>query len=116
MLFPALGPRYAMEHLHETTLGGFLISKPIQDIPNLLEGVKRDFFPSGHTGIALLVLVLAYRYEKRLFWIILIPALLLIVATVYCRYHYVVDVVGHRKIEIGFATTSRTAVSAVPTG
>jgi membrane-associated phospholipid phosphatase len=40
--------------------------------------------------------------KKRLFWIILIPALLLIVATVYCRYHYVVDVIGGvlRKIEI----------------
>ncbi len=94
LLVPALGPRYAMEHLHETTLGGFLVSKPIQDFLNLLEGIKRNAFPSGHTGIALLVLVLAYRYEKKLFWIILAPASLLIVATVYCRYHYVVDVIG----------------------
>ncbi|MCL4457905.1 MAG: phosphatase PAP2 family protein [Nitrospirae bacterium] len=94
ILFPALGPRYAMDHLHETTLGGFLVSKPIQDILNMLEGVKRDAFPSGHTGIALTVLFLAYRYARGLFWAMLTPVMLLIVATVYCRYHYVVDVIG----------------------
>jgi membrane-associated phospholipid phosphatase len=94
ILFPALGPRYAMDHLHETQLGGFLVSKPIQDILNLLEGVKRDAFPSGHTGIALIALYLAFRYDRTLFWIMLTPVVLLIAATVYCRYHYVVDVIG----------------------
>ena len=94
LLVPALGPRYAMEHLHEKELGGFLVSKPVQDILNLLEGVKRDAFPSGHTGIALTVLLLAHRYARTLFRWMLIPVLLLIVATVYCRYHYVIDVAG----------------------
>ncbi|WP_333655024.1 phosphatase PAP2 family protein [Dissulfurispira sp.] len=94
ILFPALGPRYAMEHLHDKTLGGFLVSKPIQDILNLLEGVKRDAFPSGHTGVALTVLLLAYRYARGLFWIMLTPVALLIFATVYLRYHYAVDVIG----------------------
>ena len=94
ILFPALGPRYAMDHLHEKTLGGFLVSKPIQDILNLLEGVKRDAFPSGHTGIALTVLFLAYRYVRGLFWIMLPAVTLLIFATVYLRYHYAVDVIG----------------------
>lgn len=94
ILVPALGPRYTMEHLHEKVLDGFLLSKPIQDILNLLEGVKRDAFPSGHTGIALTVLFLAYRYARGLFWTMLIPVMLLIFATVYCRYHYAVDVIG----------------------
>ncbi|MDA8214697.1 MAG: phosphatase PAP2 family protein [Nitrospiraceae bacterium] len=94
ILFPALGPRYAMDHLHEKTLGGFLVSKPIQEILDLLEGVKRDAFPSGHTGIALTVLFLAYRYVRGLFWIMLPAVTLLIFATVYLRYHYAVDVIG----------------------
>lgn len=94
ILFPALGPRYAMEHLHEKELGGFLVSQPIQDLLNLIEGIKRDAFPSGHTGIALTVLYLAYKYAAGLFRIMLIPVALLIIATVYCRYHYVVDVLG----------------------
>ncbi len=94
ILFPALGPRYAMDHLHEKTLGGFLVSKPIQEILDLLEGVKRDAFPSGHTGIALTVLFLAYRYVRGLSWIMLPAVTLLIFATVYLRYHYAVDVIG----------------------
>ena len=94
MLFPALGPRYAMEHLQTSEVGGFLVSKPIQDILNLLEGVKRDAFPSGHTGIALTVLFLSYKYARNIFRVLLVPVILLIFATVYCRYHYVVDIIG----------------------
>ncbi|HTZ18053.1 MAG TPA: phosphatase PAP2 family protein, partial [Dissulfurispiraceae bacterium] len=94
MIFPALGPRYAMEHLQSVDVGGFLVSKPIQEILNLLEGVKRDAFPSGHTGIALTVLYLSYKYDRSIFRILLVPVILLIFATVYCRYHYVVDVFG----------------------
>jgi membrane-associated phospholipid phosphatase len=94
LLFPALGPRYAMNHLHEEELGGFLFSEAIQNMLNLLEGVKRDAFPSGHTAIALVVLYLSFRYARTLFSILLLPVLLLIAATVYCRYHYVIDVIG----------------------
>lgn len=94
ILVPAVGPRYAMEHLQSQGVDGFLMARPIQDLLNLLEGVKRDAFPSGHTGIALTVLVLAYRYAREVFRWMLLPVLLLIVATVYCRYHYVVDVIG----------------------
>ncbi|MCE5312924.1 MAG: phosphatase PAP2 family protein [Nitrospiraceae bacterium] len=94
IIWPALGPRYAMPHMYESEITGLLVSGPIQNLLNLLEGVKRDAFPSGHTGIALTVLYLAFRYSRTLFWIILSPVMLLIVATVMCRYHYVVDVIG----------------------
>lgn len=94
LLVPALGPRYAMEHLHEGELLGFIVSKPIQNTLNFLEGIKRNAFPSGHTAVTLLVLLLAFRHARRLFWIMLPPAMLLIVATVYCRYHYVIDVIA----------------------
>lgn len=94
LLFPAVGPRYAMNHLYDRELDGFLVSRPIQNALNFLEGIKRDAFPSGHTGIALTVLFLAYRYDRTLFRWMLIPVLLMIPATVYCRYHYAVDVVA----------------------
>ncbi len=94
LLVPALGPRYTLQHLQATDLGGFLVADSIQNVLNLLEGVKRDAFPSGHTGVALTVLFLAYRYTRGLFWLLLIPVVLLVVGTVYCRYHYVVDVIA----------------------
>ncbi len=94
ILFPALGPRYAIQHLHQGELNGLVLTQPINNLLNTLEGIKRDAFPSGHTGVALMVLFLSYGYIRRLFWILLVPIILLIIATVYCRYHYVVDVIG----------------------
>jgi len=66
----------------------------MQNLLNRLEGIKRDAFPSGHTGVALTALYLAYRYNKTLFRIYLPVVGLLLFSTVYCRYHYVVDVIA----------------------
>lgn len=94
IMFPALGPRYTMNHLYSEDLKGIFLFEHIQRILNHLEGVKRDAFPSGHTAIALTVLVLAYRYHKGFFYVTLPIVILLIFSTVYCRYHYAVDVIG----------------------
>jgi membrane-associated phospholipid phosphatase len=94
MLMPALGPRYTLNHLQDIELQGLLVAQPIEDLLNRLEGIKRDAFPSGHTGVALTVLYLAYRFKKKLFWIFLPLVLSLIISTVYCRYHYVVDIIA----------------------
>ncbi|HEC96641.1 MAG TPA: phosphatase PAP2 family protein [Nitrospirae bacterium] len=94
ILFPALGPRYTMNHLQSIPLKGTPLSEKIYSILNSIEGIKRDAFPSGHTAVTLVVLSLAFRYEKRLFYIYLPITVLLLFATVYCRYHYVVDVLG----------------------
>lgn len=92
ILFPALGPRFTLTHLQTTELQGLFVAEPIQRLLNQLEGVKRDAFPSGHTGIALTVLYLAYRFKRRFFWLLLPVVSTLLFSTVYCRYHYVVDV------------------------
>jgi membrane-associated phospholipid phosphatase len=94
MVTPALGPRYTMNHLQGRELEGLFLTGPIQHLLNVLEGIKRDAFPSGHTGVVLTVLYLAFRYEKKLFGIFLPVAIALIFSTVYCRYHYVVDVIA----------------------
>jgi len=94
ILMPALGPRFTINHLQTAELQGFIIAEPIQRLLNQLEGIKRDAFPSGHTGIAVLVLYLAYRFERRFFWILLPVVIALIFSTVYCRYHYVVDIIA----------------------
>jgi membrane-associated phospholipid phosphatase len=94
ILFPALGPRFAIKDLQAVPLRGFLVAEPIRNFLNWLEGIKRDAFPSGHTAIALTVLYLSYKFEKKLFRILLPTVLALIFSTVYCRYHYVVDVLA----------------------
>jgi len=94
LLFPAIGPRFTIVHLQNSELQGFVLTAPIQELLNRLEGIKRDAFPSGHTAIALIVLFLAFKFEKKLFWIFLPFVSALIFSTVYLRYHYVVDVIA----------------------
>ena len=94
IIWPALGPRFALDHLQTQRLEGFFIAEPLQNLLNRLEGIKRDAFPSGHTGVALTVLYLAYKYKRTLFRIYLPVVGLLLLSTVYCRYHYVVDVIA----------------------
>lgn len=94
ILFPALGPRFYIKHLHTVELKGLFLMEPIHELLNKLEGIKRDAFPSGHTAIALLCLVISFRYERILFWYLLPVVILLILSTVYLRYHYVVDVIA----------------------
>lgn len=94
IVFPALGPRFSISHLFEADLKGIFIAHKINDFLNKLEGIKRDAFPSGHVGISLLILILVSKYNKKIFLILLLPVVFLIISTVYCRYHYFIDVIG----------------------
>ncbi len=94
IIFPALGPRFSIAHMFQNELDGILLADTINNILNSLEGIKRDAFPSGHVGISLLILLIFYQYNKKFFWITLLPVILLIISTVYCRYHYVIDVIA----------------------
>lgn len=94
ILFPALGPRFYLNDLQTTGLQGYALAEPLQNLLNRLEGIKRDAFPSGHTGITMLVLYLSYKYKRWFFRLALPVVSALIFATVYCRYHYVVDVIA----------------------
>lgn len=94
ILFPAIGPRYTINHLQNIELHGIFLRDIIDNTLNALEGTKRDAFPSGHTAVTLVVLYLAYRFQKPLYNIFLPVVLALLVSTVYLRYHYAVDVIG----------------------
>lgn len=92
--FPALGPRYSIPQMFNTELTGVLLSDKIKDFLNLLEGIKRDAFPSGHVGVSVLILYLFYKYDKRIFLLIFLPVMLMITSTIYCRYHYFIDIIA----------------------
>jgi len=94
ILFPAIGPRYTLTHLYSVPLEGSFLTDVVRDGLNALENNKRDVMPSGHTQIALMVLYLAYRYERILFYTFTPLVVGLIVSTVYLRYHYVIDLIA----------------------
>jgi membrane-associated phospholipid phosphatase len=51
-------------------------------------------FPSSHVAVALCTLYFSFRYLPKIRWPHGILVLLLCLSTVYCRYHYAVDVVA----------------------
>ena len=51
-------------------------------------------FPSSHVVIAIATVFFSFRYLRPIRWPHLAVVILLCLATVYCRYHYVVDVVA----------------------
>jgi len=91
VLFPIESPHHTLRHLQQVELVG----GPFTAFINLLEKhgrVHGGAFPSAHVAGAVVVLISAYRFARRIgYW--LTPLVLSIcVATVYGRYHYAVDV------------------------
>ncbi|MEK6646080.1 MAG: phosphatase PAP2 family protein [Candidatus Firestonebacteria bacterium] len=94
IIFPAIGPRYTLNHLQSFPLTGIFFTSLIRDGLSNLEGIHRDVFPSGHTAVPLVVLYFSYKYERKIFYILLPIVIAMIFSTVYLRYHYVIDVIS----------------------
>lgn len=94
ILVPALGPRLFIPDAFTHDLMRGPLAEAIDGTLNLLEGVNRDAFPSGHTEIVLIILYYAWRYRRWYFWATLPVITGLIIATIYLRYHYAVDVIA----------------------
>ena len=104
---PAIGPRFTLHEFErtDTELPGLFVTSALRTYTNTGESippgtrnpasvVQRDVFPSGHTQITLLVMFLAFRFRARWRWPLAVTGSLLIIATVYLRYHYVIDLIG----------------------
>jgi membrane-associated phospholipid phosphatase len=95
LLFPAVGPRFTLNHLQTMDLQAGPVTLWIRSTLDGLEQNKTDAFPSGHTAVALVSLFYARKYrEKVLVWVLVPAVSALIVSTVYLRYHYVIDVIA----------------------
>lgn len=91
-LVPAVGPRYFLIDSFDGPLRGVMLT-PLLDSIMRAPKYARDCFPSGHTGATLLVLFYAWRFARRVFWVMLLPGIGLITATLTGRFHYATDLV-----------------------
>jgi membrane-associated phospholipid phosphatase len=104
---PGVGPRFTLHDFSalNTELPGIFLTNILREIinigeslpdahPNPVEIVQRDVFPSGHTQLTIVVMVLALRYRLKTRWLLTVLGTLLIIGTVYLRYHYVVDLLA----------------------
>lgn len=108
-LLPAVGPRFTLHDFSmlDKDLPGLWLTPYLRwfvnagesipmGVPNAvaIAGTQRDVFPSGHTMMTLVLVYLSAKHRLRGRWLTYIVGTLLIIATVYERYHYVIDLVG----------------------
>ena len=93
-LIPAIGPRFTLDHLQSVSLHGVWVMQDIQIFLNKLENIQRDAFPSGHTAITVLTLIFAFKYHRKYAYILTPITIMMVISTVYLRYHYVIDVIA----------------------
>jgi membrane-associated phospholipid phosphatase len=91
---PALGPRFTMADRLTVSVHDTPVSKAVDAALNDIEHTKYDTFPSGHTMIPVATLLVAWKRLRKAFWLLLPVAVSIVIATVYCRYHYVVDLIA----------------------
>lgn len=106
---PAVGPRFTLHDFASlnTELPGVFLTRYMRwfvnfggsvpmGVPNAvaIAGTQRDVFPSGHTMMTLVLMYLSGHWKIPSRFVIYVIGTLLIIATVYQRYHYVIDLIG----------------------
>ena len=121
LFLPAVGPRFTLHSFAalDSELPGVLLTRYLRwfvnaggsvpmGVPNevAIAGTQRDVFPSGHTMMTLIMIYLSARYRVKVRYFIYVTGSLLVVATVYERYHYVIDLIGGTLFMILCVSTS----------
>jgi len=106
---PAAGPRFTLHDFSriDTELPGILFAPALRWFINMFESIpqgvsnsvalacaQRDVFPSGHVMMTLVAIVLACQHRLKVRGYAFVIGMLLIFATVYLRYHYLVDILA----------------------
>jgi len=107
LLFPAVGPRFTLHNffLTDTELPGIFFTDYLRvivnsgggissGVSNPIDVVHRDAFPSGHTQLTMVAMYVAFTMKTKIRWWLFIGGSLLIISTIYMRYHYVIDVLA----------------------
>ena len=93
-LSPAIGPRFTLNHVQTIPLDGLLTFRFLRSTLDQVGGITRDCYPSGHALVSVLTVLLARRYYRPFAKIALAWTILLLISTVYLRYHYFVDIIA----------------------
>jgi membrane-associated phospholipid phosphatase len=109
IFLPVVGPQIYYPHLSHITLPPDQMPAVVPPFPaavqegifyRIMEVIYQHFespgaaFPSSHVAIAIVTVYFSFLYLPKIRWPHLVLAVLLSLATVYCRYHYAIDVVA----------------------
>jgi membrane-associated phospholipid phosphatase len=114
MLVPGYGPYKAMASEFEHTLpSGMWVDMVMATVAS--GGAQKDIFPSLHTAAPFFIALFSYRHRRslpfRYTWpVTLFFSLNIIIATMFLRWHYIIDVVAGVLLAC-FAVTAAVAVT-----
>jgi len=115
LVLPAVGPGFTLHEFGATPreLPGLWLTPSLRSLidaggmvpvgaaaGDALRLAPRDAFPSGHALVTLLSIGWAWGCRLRVRWPVTAVGALLVAATVYLRYHYVVDVLAGAVLAI----------------
>ena len=103
ILFPVAGPMASIGDLYSVPLNGYVFTSVGEFVRSHLHYIGGTI-PSPHTAAATILWVMAYRYHRPSFYLLMPIVPSLYIATFYLRYHYVTDaVMGVLTAVIAFA-------------
>lgn len=107
LIFPAAGPRFYLHDFYSTNteLPGLYLTELIRrildfgesipyNVSNPVDFAQRDAMPSAHASLALTIAYLSWKIKSKSFYFYLPYFFLIVFATIYLRYHYVVDIIA----------------------
>jgi membrane-associated phospholipid phosphatase len=93
-IFPVIGGRYFPEALELSQTFRHGLFTHIMVFIYQTNDHWGGAFPSSHVALALTISLLSFRYFRAFAWVLFINTIFLSISTVYCHYHYFVDVIG----------------------
>jgi membrane-associated phospholipid phosphatase len=103
-LFPVVGPYRNPAVLEQFTKdilsSGGELTRYVRKFVQHAEWTSYDCFPSVHAAVTLVTVFLSYRYNLSIRRYYLLPAAMILISTVYLRYHYVLDIVAGAFIAV----------------
>ncbi len=93
MLVPVTGPQYWMPDVFTTPLPFTAVGKFLWGLINGGQTTFIDCFPSGHTGVALLVTMWLFKTNHPARYLLMATTTFIVMATILLRYHYLMDII-----------------------
>jgi membrane-associated phospholipid phosphatase len=116
LLVPARGPRFLLAALQTRPIHGLWLTDSLRSLSDRLESAHYDCFPSGHTELSILAWWGSRAISRNFSRAMCVYAICVIVATVYLRYHYTVDVFAGMVVAWVVILVSRRLYSGLSGG
>lgn len=93
IFLPAIQPAYYCPSCYTKDLNGQLITNPLKILHNL-DDFEANAFPSLHTALTTVMLLYAFKFDKKLGFVVLPISVSVWISTLYLRTHYFADLLA----------------------